>query len=75
MQVLKTEITNTIGISICIDGDWIKVGQTINAHAKGYPDKNEIEQFIRESMGNAMEGCAEQTQLLVDKLNKDMGAK
>ena len=70
-KIIKTEVEAYIGMSIqTADGDWIKSGVTLNSHiGPGYPPEDMLKDVLRTQVANAYEGCADQVDLLVNKIN------
>lgn len=70
MEILRTEVTCSVGLSIQMpSGDWVKVGNQIMSEAKGYPTRPELSDYIKQALDDVTLGCNEQVQMLVDNIN------
>lgn len=75
MEILRTEITCTVGLSVQMpSGDWVKVGNQIMSEAKGYPTRSELASYIEQALGDVTLGCNQQINILVDNINSKLGA-
>ena len=70
--IIKVEVEAYIGMSIQTeDGDWIKSGVRLNTHiGPGFASPETLKSVLNYSVLQAYEGCADQTDLLVSKINQ-----
>jgi hypothetical protein len=75
-RIYKTEIDASIGMSIQTpQGDWVKSNVRLCTHiGPGFPDDAMLSAVLHNQVLKAYEGCADQIQLLVSKLNTEVSS-
>lgn len=67
-KILKTKIVTTIGMSVEIDGDWVKTGHEVHSECTGYPSEDMYSTVARRQLADAIRGCSEQIDLIAAKV-------
>lgn len=76
-EVYKTEVTCSIGFSICSpDGSWEKSSVSISSEVgPGYPTPDFMTYVMKQQMEDATRGCNEQIQAIAEKIVKEARAR
>lgn len=70
MDIVKTKITTTIGMSVCLpNGDWVKSGHEVMCEVNAYPTAEDYAKIAQQELADATVACNEQIELLHKRIN------
>lgn len=63
-RILETEMTVSLGISVNLDGSWVKTGHDIRVKVSSYPDEDMFVFVAKRMMNDAMLAAQDQIDIL-----------